>query len=127
HQCCPSEPRSGNFESSGGGREELQGAAGMGDVDATTEWAWWDGARPLGKLSVAADQAHPRASARRCSLSLALSHGPWRSYIGRRGGPGGVLSDARGRPRRQWRVFRQREVAGSQSVPMNAQMECANG
>ena len=52
--------------------------------------------------------------------------GPWSSYIGRRGGPGGVLPDARGRSRRERHVFRQREVAGSQPLPMtlpkNAQM-----
>ena len=40
-----------------------------------------------GSICVAADQAHPHTSARRCSLSRALSRGPWCSYIGRRGGP----------------------------------------
>ena len=71
---------------------------------------------------VAADQAHPHTSTRCCSLPRALSHGPWSSYLGRRSGPGGVLPDARGRSRRERRVFRQREVAGSQPVSMNAQM-----
>src|SRR5262245_40655075 len=99
----------------------------MGDVDATTEWTWWHGARPFGTISVPADQAHPRASARRYSLSLALSHGPWRTYVGRRGGPGRVLSDARGRPRRERHVFRQREVAGSLSLPMNLPINAQMG
>src|SRR6266550_8016662 len=94
----------------------------MGDVDATTEWAWWHGARPFGTICVAADQSHHHTSARRCSLSCALSRGPWSSYIGWRGGPGGVLPDARGRSRRERHVFREREVAGSQPVPMNLKM-----
>ena len=79
---------------------------------------WRHGAHPFGIIYVAADQAHPRAPARRRALSRALSHGPWRSYVARRGGQGGLLSDARGHSRRQWRIFRQCEVAGSQSVPI---------
>src|SRR5450631_529814 len=94
----------------------------MGDVDATTERAWWHGARPFGTISVAADQAHHHTSADRHSLSRPLSDGPWRSYIGRRGGPGGVLPDARRRSRREWHVFRQRALAGSQPLPVNLPM-----
>src|SRR5450755_598976 len=91
----------------------------MGDVDATTERAWRHGARPFGVISVAADQAHLHPSAYRHSLSRPLSDGPRRSYIGRRGGPGGVLPDARGRSRRERHVFGQRALAGSQPLPMN--------
>src|SRR4051794_25068425 len=91
----------------------------MGDVDATTERAWWHGARPFGAISIATDQAHHHASAHRYSLSRTLSRGPWSSYIGRGGRPGGVLSEARGRSRCERHVFREREVAGSQPVPMN--------
>src|SRR5471032_1833510 len=94
----------------------------MGDVDATTERVWRHGARSFGVISVAADQAHPHPSAHRRSLSLPLSDGPWRSYIGRRGGPGGVLPDARGGSRRERHVFRQRALAGSQPLPMNLPM-----
>src|SRR5215813_5542087 len=93
----------------------------MGDVDAA-KWAWRHGARPFRTISVAADQAHPRTSADCHSLSRALSRGPWCAYIDRRGGPGGVLPDARGRPGCERRLFHQREMAGSQPVPMNAQM-----
>ena len=51
--------------------------------------------RPFGTICVAPIKLTPRPNASPF-LSCALSHGPWRSYTGRRGGPGGFLSDARG-------------------------------